>query len=130
VSPSNDPTTAISSIDQLSSIVIRWASRNSPQSYYYDPPYVLRVIIPWIDLDGLLDLAFEQIRHYSVADAAVSLRLMRALGDISSTTTNPVIRRRLLERGNRVIDACAGQIQEFDLKRLRARATLLEFGLS
>jgi len=48
----------------------------------------------------------------------VNLRLMRAL-------SNPVIRGRLLERGNRVIDACAGQIQEFDLKRLRARLALL-----
>jgi hypothetical protein len=28
---------------------------------------------------------FEQIRHYSVTDIAVSLRLMRALGDIAST---------------------------------------------
>jgi uncharacterized membrane protein len=130
ISPAvNDPTTAISSIDQLSSIVIRWASRSSPQSYFYDPPHVLRVIIPWIDLDGLLDLAFEQIRHYSVADAAVSLRLIRALGDISSTTSNPVIRRRLLERGNRVIEGCAGEIQDFDLNRLRARARVLEFGL-
>ena len=48
----------------------------------------------------------------------VNLRLMRAL-------SNPVIRGRLLERGNRVIDACAGQIQEFDLKRLRGRLALL-----
>ncbi len=52
----------------------------------------------------------------------VNLRLMRAL-------SNPVIRGRLLERGNRVIGACAGQIQEFDLKRLRARLALLEFEL-
>jgi uncharacterized membrane protein len=87
------------------------------------------VIIPWSDLDGLLDLAFEQIRHYSVGDVAVSLRLIRALGDISSTTSNPVIRRRLLERGNRVIEGCAGEIPDFDLNRLRARARVLEFGL-
>jgi len=59
----------------------------------------------------------------------VSLRLVRTLGDISSTTSNPVIRGRLLEHGNRVIDVCAGQVQEFDLQRLRARPALLEFGL-
>ena len=111
ISPAvNDPTTAISSIDQLSSIMIRWTSRAPPRSYYYDPPHVLRVIVPWIDFDGLLDLAFEQIRHYSISDAAVSLRLMRALGDISSTTSDSTVRQRLLERGKRVIDGCAGQI--------------------
>ena len=84
----------------------------------------------WIDFEGLLDLAFEQIRHYSVSDAAVSLRLIRALGDISSTTSDPVIRRRLLDRGKRVIESCAGQIQEFDLVRLRARLARLESGLA
>jgi len=130
ISPAvNDPTTAISSIDQLSSIMIRWTSRAPPRCYYYDPPHVLRVIVPWIDFDGLLDLAFEQIRHYSVSDAAVSLRLMRALADISSTTSDPAIRTRLLERGKRVIDGCASQIQEFEIQRLRTRLALLEFGL-
>jgi uncharacterized membrane protein len=129
ISPAvNDPTTAISSIDQLSAIMIRWTSRAPPRSHYYDPPHVLRVIVPWIDLDGLLDLAFEQIRHYSISDAAVSLRLMRALSDISSTTLDPSVRRRLLERGERVIEGCAGQIQEFDLTRLRARLARLESG--
>lgn len=39
--------------------------------------YLLRLTIPWIGFDGLLDLAFQQIRHYAVADAAGSLRLMR-----------------------------------------------------
>jgi uncharacterized membrane protein len=110
--------------------MIRWTNRAPPRSYYYDPPHVLRVIVPWIDFDGLLDLAFEQIRHYSISDAAVSLRLMRALGDISSTTLDPTVRQRLLERGKRVIDGCAGQIQEFDLIRLRARLARLEPELS
>jgi uncharacterized membrane protein len=131
ISPAvNDPTTAISSIDQLSSILIRWTSRAEPRRYHYDPPHVLRVIVPWIDFDGLLDLAFEQIRHYSVSDAAVSLRLVRALGDISSTTSDPAIRRRLFERGKRVLDGCAGQIQEFDLERLQARLARLALGLT
>jgi len=91
---------------------------------------VLRVIVPWIGLDGLIDLAFEQIRHYSVSDAAVSLRLMRALGDISGATSDEAVRRRLFERGKRVIEGCAGRVQEFDLVRLKARLQRLESGLS
>ena len=131
ISPAvNDPTTAISSVDQLSSILIRWVGRAPPQSYHYDPPHVLRVIVHWIDLEGLLDLAFEQIRHYSVADAAVSLRMMRALGDISAATSDPAIRRRLLERGKRVIDGCADRLQDLDIARLRARLSRLEAGLT
>ena len=82
----NDPSTAISCVDQLSRIMILWISRMPPQSHYYGPPHVLRLFVPWMSFDGLLDTAFEQIRHYAVADVAVSLRLMRAFTDIAGTT--------------------------------------------
>jgi uncharacterized membrane protein len=129
ISPAvNDPTTAISAVDQLSSILIRWVSRAPPEGYFYDPPHVLRVIVRWIDFEGVLDLAFEQIRHYSVADAAVSLRMMRALSDIASTTADPAIRAHLLERGQRLMDGCAGRLEEFDMARLRRRLSRLGSG--
>ncbi len=129
ISPAvNDPTTAISCVDQLSSILIRWIGRSPPRRAYYDPPHVLRLVVPWTDLDGLLDLAFEQIRHYAVADAAVSLRLMRALGDITSAVTDPNLRDALVARGRRLFAGCQGRIQSDDLARLRRRLTLLEAG--
>ena len=126
ISPAvNDPTTAISCVDQLSCILIRWLNRESPRSYYYDPPHVLRVVVPWIKLEGLLDLAFEQIRHYAAGDAAVSLRLMRAFADIGSTVDDPKIRLLFLERGKRLIAVCEARLQEDDLKRLRRRLSLV-----
>ena len=122
ISPAvNDPTTAISCVDQLSCILIRWLSRDTPRGFYYDPPHVVRVIIPWIKFEGLLDLAFEQIRHYAAGDAAVSLRLMRALGDIANTVSDPAIRLLLLERGKRLLDGCEGRLQKDDLERLGKR---------
>jgi uncharacterized membrane protein len=45
----------------------------------YDPPGAVRVVIPWIGFDRLLEAAFEQIRLYSKSDVAVSLRLLRGL---------------------------------------------------
>ena len=129
ISPAvNDPTTAISCVDQLSCILIRRLGRAPPQSYYYDPPQLLRLAVPWIDLNGLLDLAFEQIRHYAVADAAVSLRLMRALGDIASVATDPAMGRMLTARGQQLLDGCAGKLQNGDFERLRRRFALLEAG--
>jgi uncharacterized membrane protein len=90
ISPAvNDPTTAISCIDQLSRILIRFASRELPESLLYDPPGVLRVSFPWISFDRLLDSAFEQIRLYSKGDMVVSLRLLRALSDIVVTIPDP-----------------------------------------
>ena len=82
----NDPSTAITCVDQLSRILIRFASRESAPNIFYDPPGVLRCRINWIDFDHLLDSAFEQIRMYSKSDIAVSLRLLRALGDVVAST--------------------------------------------
>jgi uncharacterized membrane protein len=45
-----------------------------------------------MSFDGLLDTAFEQIRHYAVADIAVSLRLMRAYNDIARTAPHADLR--------------------------------------
>ena len=127
ISPAvNDPTTAIGSVDQLSRILIRFASREAPESILYDPPGVFRVHVPWIGFERLLDSAFEQIRLYSKSDVAVSLRLLRALADIAITTPDPLFRRILAERGRRIVEGCASALGEEDLNPLRERADALE----
>jgi uncharacterized membrane protein len=126
----NDPTTAISCVDQLSAILIRWLSRMPPPDDYFDPPNALRLTVPWIGFDGLLDLAFEQIRHYALSDAAVSLRLMRALGDIASTVEDAVLRDILVGRGARLLADCTGRLEVSDFERLQRRFTLLKAGVA
>jgi uncharacterized membrane protein len=127
ISPAvNDPTTAIGSVDQLSRILIRFASRETPESILYDPPGLFRVHVPWIGFERLLDSAFEQIRMYSRSDVAVSLRLLRALADIAVTTPDPLFRRILSERGRRIVEGCASALGEEELKPLRARAAALD----
>jgi uncharacterized membrane protein len=131
ISPAvNDPTTAISCVDQLSRILIRFASREVPNSILYDPPGVFRVSIPWISFEQLLNSAFEQIRLYSKADIAVSLRLLRALGDISATTTDQEMRRALNERGRRILAGCAENLGEEELRNMRTRLAVLENSLT
>jgi uncharacterized membrane protein len=127
ISPAvNDPSTAISCVDQLSRIMILWISRIPPPSHYYAPPHVLRLFVPWITFDGLLDTAFEQIRHYAVADVAVSLRLMRAFDDIASTAQHAELRTRLLDRARRVTAGCTGHLPEDELARLQHRFAAIE----
>jgi uncharacterized membrane protein len=49
ISPAvNDPSTAISCVDQLSRIIICWLGREQPRSTYCAPPHVSRLIVPWI----------------------------------------------------------------------------------
>jgi uncharacterized membrane protein len=122
ISPAvNDPSTAISCIDQLSRILIRWIDRIPPESLLFSPPHVLRVILPWIDLDGLLDTAIEQIRAYGTGDAAVSLRLLRLLHDVAVTVEDRTLRYRLVERGARVVAGCRARLPEDDMVRLEHR---------
>jgi uncharacterized membrane protein len=126
ISPAvNDPSTAINCVDQLSAIMIRFASREPPEAALYDPPGTVRVVITWIAFDRLLEAAFEQIRMYSKSDVAVSLRLLRALGDIAATTPDPHYRRTLAERGRQVVAGCAEKLGEEELKVLRARQDAL-----
>jgi len=126
ISPAvNDPSTAINCVDQLSSIMIRFASREPPEAVLYDPPGTVRVIVPWIGFDRLLEAAFEQIRLYSKSDVAVSLRLLRALGDIAATTPDPEYRRTLAETGRRVVAGCAEKLGDEELQALRVRLDAL-----
>jgi uncharacterized membrane protein len=127
ISPAvNDPSTAISCVDQLRRILIRWLGRVPPATYLYGPPHVLRVVLPQIRPEGLLDTAFEQIRHYSQSDVAVSLRLLRAFNDIVQTVIDPDSRATLLQRASRVVSGCAPHLPEDDPAKLHQRLTTIE----
>jgi len=127
ISPAvNDPSTGISCVDQLSRIMIRIAAKEPPESLLYDPPGVFRVSIPWSDFDQLLVSAFEQIRLYAKADVAVSLRLLRALGDIAITTSNPSLHASLYAMGKRILDGCSEKLGAEELMPMRSRLAALE----
>jgi uncharacterized membrane protein len=127
ISPAvNDPTTAINCVDQLSRILIRFASRQPPEDLLYDPPGIIRASIGWIHFERLLDAAFEQIRMYSKTDVAVSLRLLRALGDIAASMPDPAFSRVVVDRGMRIVAGCAEKLGEDELRELRARQAALE----
>ena len=127
ISPAvNDPSTAISCVDQLSRILIRCASRESPPSVLYDPPGVPRVSMAWMDFEKLVDAAFEQTRLYSKGDVAVSLRMLRALGDIATSTGDAGLRRILGERGRRIVAGCTQSLGEEELTDIRLRLRTLE----
>jgi uncharacterized membrane protein len=100
--------------------------RVPPPSQYYAPPHVLRLVVPWMSFDGLLDTAFEQIRHYAAAAAAVSLRLMRAFIDIASTTQDSDFRSKLVDRAGRVAAGCAEHLPKEELAKLEQRLSTFD----
>jgi uncharacterized membrane protein len=92
----------------------------------YGPPHILRMAMPWIGYDGLLDTAFEQIRHYAKNDIAVSLRLLRAFDDMIVAGTSLREQQSLIDRARRVVEGCKLHLPENDVLPLRRRLTLLE----
>jgi uncharacterized membrane protein len=127
ISPAvNDPTTGITCVDQLSRILIRVASRQPPEGFFYDPPGVVRVSVIWPTFRQLIHTAFDQIRLYAQHDTAVSLRLLRALTDIASATHDPEIRRELLVRARAIVEECSKELSDEDVRPMRARLASLE----
>jgi uncharacterized membrane protein len=130
ISPAvNDPSTAITCVDQLSRILIRFAEREPVAARFYNPPGVLRVVVPWLEFERLVVAAFEQIRQYSKADVAVSLRILRALIDITTTTDVPEFRRALRERGESIVAGCSEKLEPSEMTELHLRlAALVNLG--
>ena len=101
-------------------------SRKPAVSLLCDPPHVVRVIVPWIEIEGLLDTAFEQIRDYATSDIAVSLRLLRALDDIASTCHDAGIIELLVGRGRRIVAGFVDGVSPDQAEQLRQRLGTLE----
>ena len=127
ISPAvNDPSTAIGCVDQLSRILIRFGAREPAESRLFDPPGFLRVMLPWLTFDRLVDSSFGQIRLYAKADVAVSLRMLRALSDLAATLPDAERRRVLTARARRIVAGCAEVLGEDEMGELRARLAVLE----
>jgi len=127
ISPAvNDPSTAISCIDQLSRVIVHWLGREPTKWRYYAPPHVLRLVVPWITFQGLIDTAFDQIRHYSVSDVAVSLRLIRAFHDIATAASRDHEKSLLVEVARRVMAGNEKHLIESEFARVKQRVADLQ----
>jgi len=101
ISPAvNDPSTAATCIDHLTRLLVRVAGRRTPAVVTGG------VYVPVVTHADLVDLSFEQLRQYGRSDMAVALRLLRALGDVASVTTQPHCLARI-EQHARLIEAAA-----------------------
>ena len=103
ISPAiNDPFTAIRCIDRLSAGLSRLAQKEFPSPYRYDEDNNLRVIANPVTFVGLVDEAFNQIRHYGSSDVAVTMRLLEAIAIIGIQTRNQKDRMALLRHAEMI----------------------------
>jgi len=93
----NDTTTAVMSVDYLTAILARLASRNIPSSRRYEDGQ-LRVITIGPTFEGLLAESFDQIRGSAKGNAAIMLRMLGALQTIAGLTARPSPQRALRDQ--------------------------------
>ncbi|MDQ4076522.1 MAG: DUF2254 domain-containing protein [Chloroflexota bacterium] len=93
----NDPATAVNCIDGLASIVVELAHHPPVSPYRCDSTGKLRVIAPGQTFAALLDVAFNQIRHYGASDPVVMSHLLRVYRQIGYAVSQPAERAALWE---------------------------------
>jgi uncharacterized membrane protein len=103
ISPAvNDPSTAIACIDHLSALLLLAATLEPPIIRIYDSTSTVRLTRRQTSFPRLLEIAFDQIIAYGKSDMAVSLRLMRALYDVSGVTNYPPYLQAVRNHAQRV----------------------------
>lgn len=127
ISPAvNDPTTALTCIDQLGRILVRAAMRHPPISTLRDRDGRARVVLPRTSFPRLLDVAFSQIGHYGKTDVAVPLRLMRVLAELAAATTHVPYAVAIRDQARRLSAACGPGFPDADRTALNERLAAVE----
>ncbi len=80
----NDPHTAMRCLDWIGAALCRISERRLPDPHRYDPQGNVRVIAERASLDGLVDIAFHQIRQASAGKPALLIRLLESLASIAA----------------------------------------------
>jgi len=127
ISPAvNDPTTALTCIDQLGRILVRAAMRQPPISTLCGVDGRARVVLPRTSFPRLLDVAFSQIGHYGKADVAVPLRLMRVLAELAGATRHAPYAIAIRDQARRLSAACGQGFPDADRDALNERLARVE----
>ncbi len=118
----NDPFTAIRCIDHLSAGLVELCQREVPTACRYDSQRRLRIIAQPICFDTLVQVAFDQIRHYGCSDVEVSIRLIQAIARVIARTDNPAYLHVLYQQAKTVLDTSHQSLErEQDYQKVQAQ---------
>lgn len=102
-SPFDDPTTTVQALHRIHDCLRLLAPREIPDGRHRDAEGRLRLIVPILDWEGFVRLAFDEIRLAGAGSPQVVRRLRAALLDLMDVA--PPERRPPLERQVRLLDA-------------------------
>lgn len=122
----NDPYTAITCIDNLTSTMSYLTQIRFPEKYRCDNEGILRVIAETFDYEGILDVSFNQIRQFSSNSPAVIIRLMEALNKINKFAKKPLHKKAIIKHAKMVLNQGRESIKEkLDLNDLIEKSNLI-----
>ena len=95
-SPFQDPTTAVQAVDRLHDCLRQLAGRPFPDGVYRDEAGEVRLVVPTMNWEAYVRLAFDEIRMAGAGSPQVARRLKSALTDLKSVA--PADRVSILEQ--------------------------------
>jgi uncharacterized membrane protein len=104
-SPFVDPTTAVQAIDRLHDCLRQLAQREFPDGLHRDSRGRVRLIVPVMDWDAFVHLAFDEVRLAGARSPQVTRRLVAAIADLE--TVVPTNRLAALHEQQRLLFTAA-----------------------
>jgi len=127
----NDPFTAMTCVDSLGSALCRLAQRDIPSPFRHDTDGRVRVISAPVTFPDMADAAFNQIRQYGVASAAVTIRLLETLAVVAEFVIRPEDRASLLRHAKMIARGARERLTEDeDRQAVESRFQLASQALS
>jgi uncharacterized membrane protein len=117
-SPFDDPTTAVQALHRVHDCMRMLATRELPSGHHHDSEGTLRLVVPVLDWEGYVRLAFYEVRLAGAGSPQVARALRAALEDIRAVA--PEERRPPLEREVGLLDRAVQRCYEDDADRSAA----------
>lgn len=113
----NDPFTAITCVDRLSSALSQLAQRKMPSAWRYDSQHPLRVVACPVTFPGILDTALNQIRQHARNSVAVTIRLLETITVIAHVAGRMEDRTALRRHADMIVRGGAGSWRKMAIAR-------------
>lgn len=117
----NDPHTAMTCIDHLGAAVRLINRKIIPGPFRYDELGKKRLILDHVTYDGIMDVAFNQIRQYANGSADISIRLLEVFYEIAESTRDKERIQAIERHANMVYGEAKSSLSENDRLDLKER---------
>jgi uncharacterized membrane protein len=117
-SPFDDPTTTVQALHRVHDCMRMLATRELPSGHHHDSEGTLRLVVPVLDWEGYVRLAFCEIRLAGAGSPQVARALHASLDDIRAVA--PEERRPPLEREVELLDRAVQRSYEDDADKSAA----------